>query len=182
MTSTPSDHTRFHVRFGDIEMEVSGDRALVERTVERMNPAIEALLNKRGDDSTPAEPPRPRGLVVTAEAPLEETAAPPSLEERMRTWYENHVVLPEGKRGMKQDHALLFIWFFTNPMKQEFATTNDVRVGFETLGMKEPNIAVLMHTLKGKNLIEPAEAYASYSLTEQGRLYVEGRFELVKKL
>lgn len=173
----PTPEARISIRLGENAFHVEGPEEVVERALARYLPVLDRLAGADGHPLQPAPNGAPLGLVRTADVDAGRgSAAPPGL----LTWYQERVVHPDGRRGIVQDHVLLVIYHTTHVLQAPSATTNDIRNGFDTLSMKQPNVPVLVYNLKSKGLIEPADAYAAYVLTATGRHYIEERFSIVR--
>ncbi len=174
---------------GDAKLRVEGPEDLVERTIASYLPTLQRLINEHGGDEQAgddAKPERmPLGMAITADAATDSNGAASKFDtpmERLKHWYTEQIVHPEGKRGFVQDHVLLFTYFTTDVLRRASAATADIRRCFETLDLRVPNIPVMVYNLKAKGQLRPAEQYASYHLTDAGRGYIEDRFSLVRKI
>lgn len=174
---TPSSPARISIRVGDDAFHVEGPEEVVERAMQRWLARIDRLARNNGFGALLADDLGALGLVNTADAP---EAPAPLGPLPLATWYQERLVHPEGKRGMVQDHVLLFVYHVTHVLGAATATTNDIRNGFDALEMKQPNVPVVVYGLKNKGMLEPAEQYAAYTLTPAGRHYIEERYSLVR--
>lgn len=167
-----SPHARIAIRYGDSSFEIEGPESVVERALERYLQAIGKMFE--GPSGTEA----PLGLVHTAQADAgSRNDGPTDLD----TWYQERLVHPEGKRGIVQDHVLLFVYYATEVRGNASASTAVIRSYFEKLQMKSPNVPVMVYNLKAKGSLSPADEYASYVLTPSGKAYIEDRFGILKR-
>ena len=185
---TPSPRALISLSIGGAKLRVEGPEALVERTIASYLPTLQRLVNERaGEEHASGEstPAMPLGMAITADATTENNGATAQFDtpmERLKHWYTEQIVHPEGKRGFVQDHVLLFTYFTTDVLRRASAATADIRRCFESLDLRVPNIPVMVYNLKAKGQLRPAEQYASYHLTDAGRGYIEDRFSLVRRI
>lgn len=170
--SDGSPHARISIKYGDSSFEIEGPEGVVERALERYLHAIGKIFDDPTDQA-------PLGLVHTAQADAgTQTSGGPT---DLITWYQERLVHPEGKRGIVQDHVLLFVYYATEIRGNGSASTAEIRRNFEKLEMKSPNVPVMVYNLKAKGSLAPAEEYASYVLTPSGKAYIEDRFGILKR-
>ena len=164
---------RISIQYGGSSFEIEGPEDVVERAVERYLAAIGKMFD---DGSQPA----PLGLVNTGDAETGGTSGSRGPTD-LTTWYQERIVHPEGKRGIVQDHVLLFVYYATEIRGNSAASTADIRRYFERLEMKAPNVPVMVYNLKAKGSLAPSDEYASYVLTPQGKSYIEDRFGILRR-
>ncbi len=175
--TTARGRSRVGIRLGDESFDFQGPEAIVERSLEQWLDRLDRRARQLGLPPLLEVDLGARGLVNTADVPEPPTApARPSFVD----WYRNRLVHPEGKRGVVQDHVLLIVYHVTHVLGAPSATANDLRSGFDALGMKQPNMPVLVYGLKQKGLLQAGDAYASYVLSAAGRYYIEERYSLVR--
>ena len=149
---TPSSPARISIRVGDDAFHVEGPEEVVERAMQRWLARIDRMARNNGFGPLLADDLGALGLVNTADAP---EAPAPAGPLPLSTWYQERLVHPEGKRGMVQDHVLLFVYHVTQVLGAAAATTNDIRNGFDALEMKQPNVPVVVYGLKNKGMLDP---------------------------
>ena len=171
-----TEQTRIAIRYGESSFEIEGPEDVVERTLKRYLGAIGKLFEGDGSDGNGKAP---LGLVRTAD--VDTGPATPAAPPPLKAWYEERLVHPEGRRGIVQDHVLLFVYFATEVRGQGAASTGDIRRSFEKMDMKIPNVPVMVYNLKAKGSLTPASEYASYVLTPAGKAYIEDRFGILRR-
>ena len=176
-------HATFTFRTSNLTFQMEGPETTVENAVAAYAALLASRLPKRAGAVAPPAHHTPHGLAVTAEAPETDKPAPKSStrEEDLRAWYRERVTMPKGRRGLQQDHVLLFTYYVTRVRREPFARGRDVRWCFETLGVDPPNLSVVAYALKRKEYLAAGEEYASYALTRTGADFVEVRFRLLKR-
>ena len=171
--SDRSPHARISIQYGGSSFEIEGPEDVVERALERYLQAIGKMFQD-GDREAPL------GLVHTADASTPASGAD-SGPATLTSWYQDRLIHPEGKRGIVQDHVLLFVYYATEIRGNAAASTSDIRRYFDELDMKPPNVPVMVYNLKAKGSLAPSDEYASYVLTPSGKAYIEDRFGILKR-
>lgn len=174
---------RVVVAFGNDRFAMEGPEALVEAALERHLRQLAARKDlPAGMSGLLPPPPEPElpGLVRTAEVALPQPrgSASSSAGTDLPTWYRDRLIHPEERRGLVQDHVLVIVYWVTIVRGGHHCTTADIRHGFEALGLKVPNVPVMVYNLKSRGLLSAAEAYSAYTLTPAGRTRVEHRFSI----
>lgn len=174
-SQAPKGYAKVSIRYEGTKFHIEGPEDVVQRALERHLSTVSRMMQVGGGPAVSTS--EPLGLVHTADASTGTHDGPTTLTD----WYQSRIVHPDGRRGMVQDHVLLFTYFLTQVRGADSATTSEIRRCFEEIEMKVPNVPVMVYNLKSKGSLEPGGAYASYLLTQAGRDYIESRYSIVQR-
>ena len=148
-----SSHTMFRFESGEISFELSGSEEFVRKNLPAFLPFVGRLAGLA-----------PAAEAKTAPAGSEENTGGPMT---LKAWYDKHV--PLGTRVSMQDSILVFAMWMRSFKKYIF-TSEDIRRGFEEMGMPEPkSLLQILGTLKrDHNLILGTERRGEYMLNTTG--------------
>jgi hypothetical protein len=147
-----SSRTVFRFESGEISFEISGSEEFVRKNLPAFMPFVGRLAGLA--PAADAKKPATSGENGGGQLPL-------------KAWYDKHV--PLGTRVSMQDSILVFAMWMRSFKKYIF-TSEDIRRGFEEMGMPEPkSLLQILGTLKrDHNLILGTERRGEYMLNTTG--------------
>jgi hypothetical protein len=146
-----SSRTTFRFESSEISFELSGSEEFVKKNLPAFMPFVGRIA----------------GLSPAAAPKSATTDDAHGGQLPLKEWYEKHV--PLGTRLSMQDSILVFAMWMRSFKKYIF-TSEDIRRGFEELGMPEPkSLLQILGTLKrDHNLILGTERRGEYMLNTTG--------------
>jgi len=146
-----SSRTVFRFESGELSFEIAGAEDFVRKNLTSFMPFVARIAG------------------LESKSPEAASAAPDAASgpKELKAWYEKHV--PLGTRLSMQDSILVFAMWMRGFKKYIF-TSEDIRRGFEELGMPEPkSLLQILGTLKrDHNLILGTERRGEYMLNTTG--------------
>jgi hypothetical protein len=151
-----SSPTVFRFESGEISFEIAGSEEFVRKHLPAFLPFVGRIAGLAPAAPAAAQTAAPQETTTTGGAQLP-----------LKAWFEKNV--PLGTRVSMQDSILVFAMWMRSFKKYIF-TSEDIRRGFEEMGMPEPkSLLQILGTLKrDHNLILGTERRGEYMLNTTG--------------